>query len=486
VSEIVLRGGTLVLEDRVEIGDVTVRDGRIEKIGSAPFETASGLLRSAEGGRVRSERGVSNLVLSSPKGGTATVVDCTGMYVFPGLIDFHVHIDDRIGAFALADTWETASMAALPTGVTTLAAFATQPPRGEGSVVDAVDAALARARSGSRCDYAFHYTPTRWDDGAWRALEELAARGLKTVKLYTTYAAAGLYADDDLVERVLARAAALDLTVLLHCEDDRVLRRAASSPALDWSDALTHAVARPPEAEIEAVERAIASCRKTGGRLHVVHVSTPAAARLIREAAADLPLTCETCPQYLALDETRLSGPEGYRYLCSPPLRSPEMKAELLGLARRGFFDVLATDHCAFARADKETGAGRDVRETPSGIAGLGALAPLGRELLFEDPADERALLGFARMLSANPARLAGLFPKKGTLRVGADADIVVARLDAEPAPIRSTLADAHETYEGWTSRWSADRVYLRGALAARGGRVVDGGGAKGEPAWGR
>jgi dihydropyrimidinase len=456
VSDLVLRGGALVLEDRVEIADLVVRGGRI----------------AAVGGRVAAAAG-------------AEVIDCSGTHVFPGLVDLHVHLDDHIGPFALADTWETGSRVALATGVTTLAAFATQSPNGAESVVDAVDAVLARAEGRSHCDYTVHYTPTRWDEDAWRALEPLAARGMKSVKLYTTYGHAGLHAPAAVVERVLSRAADLGLTVLLHCEDDETLRAAAADPALDWSDARTHTAARPPAAEHEAVARAVELCRTTGGRLHVVHVTTPAAVRLIRAAAADLPLSCETCPQYLALDASRLAGPDGYRYVCSPPLRDAEAREALLGLARQGSFDVIATDHCAFSRADKAVGAGRDVRQTPNGLAGLGALAPLSRELLIGDPADRAALTGFARMLSSSPARLLGLYPRKGALRVGADADIVVARLDAEPAPIRSTLADAHEPYGGWTSRWRAERVYLRGELAARGGGIV-GAGPRGEPAWRR
>lgn len=159
------------------------------------------------------------------------------------------------------------------------------------------------------------------------------------------------------------------------------------------------------------------------------------------------------------------------------------MREEMLDLARSGAFDLIATDHCAFSRADKNVGALRDVRETPSGLPGLGALAPLCRELLIGDSVDARSVCGFARMLSTNPAKIAGLFPKKGSLSVGADADIVVARLDAEPAPIRSTTVDAHEPYVGWRSRWRAERVYLKGALAARDGKIVPGG-PLGEPAW--
>jgi dihydropyrimidinase len=461
LSDLVLSGGTLVLEDRVETGDLVVRNGCTVEI-----RTNGG---DAVDPRPQNRAGMN----PAPTDGVDGFVDCRGAYVLPGLIDLHVHLDDRIGAFDLADTWESGSAAALPTGVTTLAAFATQAP--DASVAAAVDAQLARARGRSRCDFALHHTPTRWDDTAWADLGRLAARGLRSVKLYTTYAAAGLLAGDEIVERALARAADLDLTVLLHCEDDRLLRAAAAGIA-DWSAAAAWAASRPPEAELRAVERAISMCRRTGGRLHVVHVSTPEAALLIRAAAtAGAPVTCESCPQYLALDASRLAGPEGHLWICAPPLRAPAIRTELLALAKTGAFDVLATDHCAFSRVDKETGAGRDVRTTPGGLAGLGALAPLGRELLLGDAPDGPALLRFARMLAATPARLLGLAGKKGALRVGADADLVVARLDGEPSPIRSTLADAHEPYRGWLSRWRAERVYLRGALAARDGALVPG-----------
>jgi dihydropyrimidinase len=452
VSELVLTGGALVLEDRVERGDLVVRDGKIAGVGCAAQCAAE-------------------------------VVDCRGAYVFPGLIDLHVHVADRIGAFALADDWESGSRAALPTGLTTLAAFATQAPEGSATVEETVDAALARAEGRSLCDFALHFTPTRWDEGAWRSLELLAARGHRTVKLYTTYETAGLLASPEILRRVLERAAALDLTVMLHCEDDDTLRRAAAVPSIDWREARAHALSRPAEAELRAVERAIDLCRTTGGRLHVVHVSTPAAARSLRDAAASLPITCETCPQYLALDETSLAGPDGHLWLCSPPLRSPEARAEMLELARDGAFDVLATDHCAFSRHDKATGAGRDVRMTPNGIAGLGALAPLGRELLLGEGFADADVVRFARMLSTSPARVLGLHPRKGALRVGSDADLAVVRLDAPPRPIRSSVADVHETYENRASRWSAERVYLRGALVAASGRPVDGA-PKGAPAW--
>lgn len=459
MSDLVLAGGTLVLEDRVEGGDLVLRDGRIADIRLLP--------RTRAREEPTSNRGVSN---------GAEVVDCRGAHLFPGLVDLHVHVDDRIGAFGLVDTWGSGSRAAIATGVTLLAAFATQPTDGGETVESAVDDALARARGHSRCDFALHVTPTRWDDGAWRALRALAGRGHRTVKLYTTYAAAGLLAPEGIVERVLARSAELGVTVLLHCEDDGVLRRAAADPEIDWREAGAHAASRPETAELRAVERAVELCRRTGGRLHVVHVSTPAAARMIRDAARELPLTCETCPQYLALDDSLYRRPDGHAWICSPPLRDGETREELLDLARKGAFDVLATDHCAFSRADKATGAGRDVRETPAGVAGIGALAPLARELLLGEAPDAAALLRFSRMLSANPARILGAYPRKGSLTPGADADVVVARLDAEPAPIRSSLADAHETYENRTSRWLASRVYLRGRLAARDGcPVVDG-----------
>lgn len=448
MTELILRGGTTVLEDRAVRADLQVKKGIISRIGVDLDATSD----------------------------DTQIVDCEGLYVLPGLIDFHTHVDDRIGRFELADSWESASKAALPTGITTFLSFATQ---GKGSLDDAVGAMLAKAQKRCHCDHHVHFTPTCWDDETWAQAARLAKNGFRTIKLYTTYKSAGLYVSYARLEEILGRCAELDLTALVHCEDEALLEAAATREAgADPTDAHLHARLRPAHAELEAVSRALDAAQKAGARLHVVHVSTARAAQMLGKRAFRNKVTFETCPQYLALDESRLTGSAGHRFLCSPPLRPSEEAAGLIGLAEQGKVDVLATDHCAFLKRDKDEAAGVDIRQVPCGLAGIGALAPLSSELLVHEP--EEDLVGLVRMLATNPARIAGL-ASKGSLREGADADIVCVDPSGDPSPIRSTLADAHETYPGWITRWDVERVYLRGRLVARKGRLVEEGAPRGE-----
>ncbi len=451
MTKLLLRGGTLVGEDGLVRADLRVSAGRIIELGPDLGDGS------------QDERSV----------------DCEGLYVLPGLIDFHVHVDDRIGRYRLADSWSSASLAALPTGITTFLSFATQ---GRGSVDGAVEAMLDKAGGSCHCDHHVHFTPTSWDKKTWADVASLARAGFRTIKLYTTYKSAGLYVSYPRLEEILRRCADLDITALVHCEDEALLEEAAKGQTgADPADAHLHARLRPARAEIEAVERALEAARKSGARLHVVHVSTAQAAKMLCESAETKEVTFETCPQYLVLDESELRGRDGHRYLCSPPLRRREEAAGLRHLVAQGQVDVLATDHCAFSKEDKDAAAGVDIRKVPCGFAGIGALAALSRELFVDD--FEGNLVQFVRMLSTNPARIAGL-RHKGSLREGADADIVCVDPRGNASPVRSTLAGAHETYPGFTARWSVERVYLRGRLVVRRGALVDEQAARGEAVW--
>ena len=212
--------------------------------------------------------------------------------------------------------------------------------------------------------------------------------------------------------------------------------------------------------------------------LHVVHVSTIAAAERIRDARRRQDVTCETCPQYLWLDETWLERPDGHRWICSPPLRGG--RGRFRELAREGAFDLFATDHCAFVRADKDTWDGRDVRTVANGLAGLGALPHLAWKLWEDDP--DRAALELTLRLSTNPAVRLGVESRKGALRPGLDADVVVLDPRGDERPIRSSLADAWETYPGMTSRLAFRHVLLRGEPVVEDGRVLESGRPIGQP----
>lgn len=421
-----IRGGRVAVQDRLEPFDVLLEDGHIAALGPA-------LEASAD-----------------------RVLDATAAYVLPGFIDLHTHLDDRIGRFALADDYWHGSAAAVLNGITTLCSFVTQGP--DASLATAIHRARTKAEGHSHADVAWHVTPTTFTDADLGFLEALPGSGYRTCKLYTTYREAGIFADLARIEQLFRRLAPLGMGFLVHCEaDDRM--PSADPAALDLGSGLSHARLRGAEAEAVAIQRIAALAEATGARVHIVHVSSPGGAAAVVEGRRRAALTAETCPQYLWLDEGWLARPDGHRWICSPPLR--QAPAALRGLAREGAFDVLATDHCAFLKADKDAWDGRDIRTVANGLPGLGALAHLAWKVWEDDP--DTAALALARRLSAAPAQVAGLSHRKGSLAPGLDADVVVLDPKGPLRPLRSSLSDVFEPYLGFTSTLSFRHVLRRG-----------------------
>lgn len=432
-----LRNGRLVMGDRIVRGGVLV-DG--ERILAAGPEVDQGAER---------------------------VFELDGRYVLPGLIDLHVHLADRIGRFELADGYRSGSEVAIRSGITTLCCFITQDPA-EG-LEESVERALAKARGESHCDLHWHLTPTRFEPQDLAGQEALVERGWRTFKLYTTYREAGIFADYDRIEDVFRRLGPKGARFLVHCEDDGALQR-AFLPAAERARAIAHARMRPPRAEAAAVRRLLAIAAEHGVGLHVVHVSTAEAAEAIAEARPRGRVTCETCPQYLWLDEGWLEREQGHRWICSPPLR--KRREDFRALARDGAFDVFATDHCPFCRKDKDDWDGNDVRTVANGMPGLGALVPLVWRLFEDDP--DRAALELAKRVSEAPARVAGLWPRKGLLRAGSDADLAVLDPAGPEHPLRSSLADVHEPYAGFRTRLAVPLVLRRGKVVVEEGFLLE------------
>ncbi len=384
------------------------------------------------------------------------VIDASGLHVLPGMIDVHVHVDDRIGAYDLADTWPSASEIAVRNGITTLAGFVTQGVAE--SLAGAVARCLARASGRTYCDVAFHLTPTAWP-WDWSEVEALIGRGFRTFKLYTTYREAGLYTDYGRLREIMARLAGLGGRLLVHCEDDAILA-AADATHLDPADARAHAVMRPESAEVVAIRNVVGLAAETLCPTHIVHVSTADGAALVAGARERAPVTCETAPHYLILNETTLAGRNGNRWLCTPPLRQEATRARLDEAVVSGGFDLFATDHCAFAKSDKDARRG-DFREVPKGIAGLGGLVPLVFDVLVHR--HRLPLSELVRRLSSGPARLLGLYPHKGTIGSGSDADLVILDPAGPERPVVSSLADAYETYPDRTTTLDVRRVLVGG-----------------------
>ncbi len=431
-----VRNGRVASEGRVESADLLLEGGRVSAVG----------------------RGL---------GPADREIDAAGCFVLPGLIDFHVHVGDRIGRFELADGYESGTRAAVRNGVTTLCAFVTQGP-GQ-SLGDALRAARARAAGECHGDVAWHLTPTRFEEPDWAEMEGLARAGYRTFKLYTTYRPAGLFSDAARLEELFGRLGPLGVRFLLHCEDDGLLGSVDAS-ALDLSKASSHARLRPEEAEVASIEALLAVAARHGVPLHVVHVSTVRGAERIRDARARQDVTCETCPQYLWLDATWLDRPDGHRWLCSPPLRGN--RERFRELAREGAFDLFATDHCAFRKADKDDWDGRDVRTVANGLPGVGGLLHHAWRLFADDP--DRAAAEVSLRLSKNPAARLGLDGRKGALRPGLDADVVVLDPNGPARPAPGTESDAYDAFPGFTSTLALRHVLVHGEPVVRDGALVD------------
>ena len=435
---VLIRNGRIWQKDEFVRTDLLIKDGVIERIG--PVEN----------------------------GYAGATIDAQGLAVLPGLIDMHTHLDDTIGPYVLADDISSGTRCAVENGITSVGTFITE------TAEIPLTAALARMadkiRDNAYCDVACHVTPTRFDEAGWRNIEDVLACGIRTIKLYTTYRQAGLYTGYDDIERIFAALRGRPLRFLVHCEDDQLLGDAAGR-VTDWSKPAAHAASRPPAPEVAAIRAVLECAAAHGTSLHIVHVSTGEGADLIAAARGGQDVTCETGPQYLMLDATWLDRESGHRWICSPPLRSPAMVKEMLARARKGTFDVFASDHCPFLQEDKDAGRG-DIRMVANGLPGIGALPHLSYAVLREGKGDP--LLRLGTMLSENPARVMGLYPRKGSLQPGADADVVIISEDDDPHPLRSSCAETYEPYPGFLTRLRMHSVLVHGVPVVHDGWLLD------------
>lgn len=348
------------------------------------------------------------------------VIDATGWLVLPGVIDPHAHIELDTGIYKTPDSWFVESRAAAFGGVTTVIDFATQ-FKGQ-TLPQAVEQRLREAAP-SVIDYAFHVMVTDLPPGQEDELGLLEELGTRSIKLYTTYRP-NYYADDATLLRLLEAAGRYGLMTLVHCENDALVT--AQTEALIAADERGwryHALARPALAEQEAAARVLFLAREVNAPVVIAHNSSARTSALVAQARdAGQAAFCETAPQYLILDDRVYEGSEPWRYILQPPLRAPGEPEALWKMVAGGAVDMLMTDHCAYTREQKL--AVDDFTQTPGGLPGIETLLPLtvtygigGGYLEWPD---------VARLLAANPARIYDLWPRKGALLPGSDADLVL------------------------------------------------------------
>ena len=437
----IIQHGTLVLPDGLMQGDIAFENGVITRIAPA-IEAGAG----------------------------DAVCEVAGCLVFPGFIDAHTHLDMDSGTTVTADDFASGSRAAACGGTTTLVDFATQ-ERG-GTLRDALDAWHRKAEGKCACNYAFHMAVTDWNEQTRAELPQMFERGVTSFKAY--YAYDNLRLDDAQMYDLLSALRPFGGVLGVHCENGTLVNRlqreqlekGVTGPA-------GHPASRPPVVEAEAIRRLCAVAKLADSPVHIVHLSSAEGLEEVRRArAAGQKVWAETCPQYLLLDESRyhLEGFEGAKYVMSPPLRSPADREALRAAVLDGEIDTISTDHCSYRFSDQKTLGRDDFTKIPNGAPGIEHRPALIYTSFVASGLMTAAQM--SRLLSENQAKLFGMWPRKGQLAQGADADITVwdpqarwvIRAEAQHQNVDYT------PYEGFEAAGRARAVYVGGQLAAKDG----------------
>jgi len=388
------------------------------------------------------------------------IIDARGKYIFPGGIDPHVHLELPTTAGPSCDDFLSGSKAAIAGGTTFLVDFVT-PSRGQ----SLMKALAFRLKESNKClvDYTLHMGITWFDETIPEQMEWCVNEvGIKSFKAYLAYKGSiGIEYWE--LEQVMKKAASLNAIVLVHCEEgDVILQNQKSFISKGNTEPLYHALSRPVESESESVRKVIDLCRKTGCKTYIVHTSTTKSLEYIREAKKEgLPLFCETCPQYLLLDESVYSKPlpDSLKYVISPPIRSKRDQASLWKALADGTVDVISTDHCPFnTKGQKDVGI-NDFTKIPNGAGGIeNRLALL---YTYGVLTKKITLQQFVGLTSTNVARIFELYPQKGAVEVGSDADLVIWNPEVKSViSVKSQIQQCDSNiYEGLTIQGKAETI---------------------------
>ncbi|WP_288404210.1 dihydropyrimidinase [uncultured Deinococcus sp.] len=409
--------------------------------------------------------------LPVPEG--AQVIDASGKYVFPGFIDPHVHIHlPFMGTFA-KDTHATGSRAALIGGTTTYIEMLA--PAGSEALEDGWQTWTGMAAGQSACDYTFHLGVTRWDDGTEATLRRLVAEGMTSFKVFLAYKGAfGI--DDHALYGVCRLAAELGVVVTAHCENadlvaelqQKLLAEGKTGP--EW-----HEPSRPESVEAEGTAHFATFVEMTGAKGYVVHLSNARALDAALDARArGVDLSVEVVIPHLTLDKTYAERPgvEGAKYVMSPPLRDQANQERLWAALKAGEIDTVATDHCPFDVAQKHMGAG-DFTRIPNGIPAIEDRVNL--LYTYGVSRGDLRLERFVDAASTRSAQIFGLYPRKGTVAVGSDADLVVydPAYRGQISAATSRMNNDYSGFEGVEIDGRPEVVTVRGEVAVRGGEFV-------------
>ncbi len=444
--DLTIKNGTIVTATETFKGSVYIRDGKINSIRK-------------EGDSVP---------LSD------NIIDASGMYIFPGGVDPHVHFHLKTPAGYSSDDFYTGSRAALFGGTTTIIDFVT-PERGQ-SIIEAVKQRKAEAEI-CLTDYSFHVSPVEWSENTESELNKcIHEEGIPSFKVYMAYKnSIGL--EDDEIGKVMSVVGKSGGTLAIHCEMGDAIDVLHSIFASEGRlSPKYHAFSRPAYLESESVKTAIKLARETECKIYIVHVSAEDSVKHIREAKKlGQKIFAETCPQYLLLDKSKYEGDfqQVAPYIMSPPLRKKEDNRALWMAIADKTIESLGTDHCPFTMKQKEEGKD-DFRKIPNGAGGVEHRL----ELLYTYGVNTNkiSINRFVEITSTNPAKIFGLYPKKGEIAEGSDADIVIWNPEKE----KTISAESHHQnsdiniYEGVRVKGGVEYVIKAGEVIIRKGKMMN------------
>jgi dihydropyrimidinase len=397
-------------------------------------------------------------------------IEATAKYVIPGGIDVHTHMELPFGGTFAKDTFETGTRAAAFGGTTCIVDFAVQ-TRGK-SLRDGLDAWHAKAQGNAVVDYGFHMIMSDVNPDTLAEMDQLVAEGVPDFKLFTAYPGV-FYSDDGAIFRAMQRTARNGGLIMMHAENGMAIDVVAEDEvSAGHTDPYYHGVARKPIFEGEATNRVIRLAEAAGVPVYIVHLSAREALNEVRAARDRGAMTyAETCPQYLFLSLDDMgNGFEGAKYVCSPPLRPREHSDDLWIGLRKDDLQVVSTDHCPFDfHGQKELGRG-DFRKIPNGLPGVE-----DRLDLIHDGgvvAGRITVERWVEICSTTPARMFGMYPRKGAIAVGSDADIVVYDPNRRHTISATThhMAVDYSCYEGRDVQGGSDVVLSHGSVVVRNG----------------